>query len=137
MSDPFHWLRRHSASITQQRPAAPIITPEQEFRQLVAMLHRLGILANRSAIRQSPEGKRRLEYQSSRYQHSQDAHAEFEQIKQRIERLFAHLGNFTEFPIAELHQHFTTGCHLRSHSQSILLVIELYTDKHRVVLIAQ
>ena len=78
-----------------------------------------------------------MEYQSQSYRHSQDAHAEFRQIKQRIERLFTHRGKFREVPIAELHQHFTTGCHFRSNTQSILLVIERYTDKHRVVLIAQ
>ena len=122
----------------QQRPPAPSITPEQEFRQLVAMLHRFGIVSSeRSAIRQSPEGKQRLEYQSQNYRHSQHAHADFEQTKARIKRLFVLRGKFREVPIEGLHQHFTTGCHFRSNTQSILLVIERYTDKHRVVLIAQ
>ncbi len=34
-------------------------------------------------------------------------------------------------------RHFATGCHFRSGSCSILLVIERYTDKHRVVLIVR
>lgn len=123
--------------IIQERTPAPSITPEQEFRQLLAMLQRLGVSGKQSAIRQSSDGKWRFEYQSQSYPHSQDAHAEFEQVKQRIEHLFTHRGKFREVPIAELHEHFTTGCHFRSNTQSILLVIERYTDKHRVVLIAQ
>ncbi len=62
---------------------------------------------------------------------------EFNRIRTRINRYAVRIGIFREEPPPELHQHFIKGRLYRSGSRSILLVIERYTDKHRVVPIAQ
>ena len=61
----------------------------------------------------------------------------FNRIRTRIDRYAVRTRIFREEPLPELHQHFMKGCLYRSGSRSILLVIERYSDKHRVVLIAQ
>jgi hypothetical protein len=132
---------------TVTRPTSPLqvvkvpstrLTPEQGFVELLRLMSRYRIIPMKEGImRTAPDGRRRFEYQSQNYQYQHGAFAEYERIKAQIERFLLTRANFEEVPIAELHQHFATGCHFRSGSCSILLVVERYTDKHRVVLIAR
>ncbi len=62
---------------------------------------------------------------------------EFNRICTRISRYAVRTVLFREQPLPNLHPHFMKCRLYRSGSRSILFVIARYTDKHRVVLIAQ
>lgn len=130
---------KRPSSLPQAEKIRPTrLTPEQEFVGLLRLMSRYRIVpVKQGTMRTAPDGRRRFEYQSQNYQYQHGAFAEYERIKAQIERFLLTRANFKEVPIEGLHQHFTTGCHFRAGSCSMLLVIERYTDKHRVVLIAQ
>lgn len=124
---------------TETRPLKkPLSPPEMNFSQLASFMSRSGIISeSASVIRRSPDGKHRYEYESQDYKFQDDALIEFNRILTRISRYAVRTGLFREEPHPELHPHFMKGRLYRSGSRSILLVIERYTDKHRIVLIAQ
>jgi hypothetical protein len=106
--------------------------------ELVERINRAAIIpAAQATIRQSPDGTRRYEYVSKDYLHHDGAVGEFNGIRERIQRFARSNGSFREAPMPPLHQHFSKGCLFRSKSRSIILLIENYLDKYRVVFIAR
>jgi len=117
---------------------SPVKTEEQVFMELVERINRAAIIpAAQATIRQSPDGTRRYEYVSKDYLHHDGAVGEFNGIRERIQRFARSNGSFREAPMPPLHQHFSKGCLFRSKSRSIILLIENYLDKYRVVFIAR
>jgi len=134
--------------LTAQPKPAPVATPrpnnahvkteEQVFIELVERINRAAIIpAAQATIRQSPDGTRRHEYVSKDYLHHDGAVGEFNRIRERIQRFAQDNDSFVEAPMPPLHQHFSKGCLFRSKSSSMILLMEDYPDKYRVVLIAQ
>jgi DNA-binding helix-hairpin-helix protein with protein kinase domain len=127
-----------AAVATPRQRSAPEKTAEQAFMELVARINRAAIVPNDPAtIRQSPDGTRRYEYVSKDYFKHDDAVEEFNEIRERIQRFAQGSEIFREVPISDLHQHFSEGCLFRSKNSSIILVVENYSIKSRVLLIVE
>lgn len=127
------------APVATPRPNnAPVKTEEQVFMELVAQINRAGIIpAAQATVRQSPDGKRRYEYESQDYLQHDGAVGEFNGIRERIQSFAQVSGSFRKAPMPPLHQHFMKGSLFRSDTHSMLLVIERFSDKYRVVFIAK
>jgi hypothetical protein len=126
-----------AAVATPRQHNAPVKTGEQAFMELIERINRAEIIpADQATIRQSSDGTRRYEYVSKDYFHHEDAVGEFNKIKDRIGRVTQDSLDFREVPMPELHQHFSAGCLFRSVTHSMLLIIERFSGKHRVVFIA-
>jgi hypothetical protein len=131
-------LLNAAAVATPRQRNAPEKTAEQGFMELVAQINSAAIVpTDQATIRQSPDGTRRYEYVSKDYFHHDDAIGEFNEIRERIKRVLQDNGSFRGVSTPELHPHFMKGCRFRSKTHSILLLIERYSDKCRVVFIAQ
>jgi DNA-binding helix-hairpin-helix protein with protein kinase domain len=124
------------ATLKQRNP--PEKTAEQAFMELVDRINRAEIIpAAQATIRQSPGETQRYEYVSRDYLHDEGAVGEFNEIRERIQLFARGSGNFREVPMPELHPHFSLGSLFRSGSSSIILVIENYPNKCRVLFIAK
>lgn len=129
----------NSTAVATPKPhKAPERTAEQAFMELVARINRAAIIpAEQATIRQSPDGTRRYEYQSQNYLHQEDAFRDFNLIRSCMQSFAQDSENFHEVPIPELHQHFLKGSLFRSDTNSMLLIIQPFSGKHRVVFIAK